>query len=366
LNLINGEDGNAHDPDTIAAKNLDPMYQDEYILGMQMALNDNLTFGTRAIYRKLKAAIDDNCDYTAALDVGGFTYVEDTGWFDASGNQAVIPNPSFPYCRLFNPGQDAVLVTDFDGDGPLPKVTQTIPADRLSPEAKRAYRALEFFLDGQWDRFFFQGSYTLAYSDGNTEGGVKSDIGQSDTNTTQDFDYRELTIDTYGYLPNDRRHALKLFGNYEFTDEWSLGANLLVQSGRPINCLGVLQQWGGSTGFHPYGSSFMRCGTTEAGQQPIDFEDLQGPHYPFEPRPRGTSGRLPWTQTLDLNVGYKPNWAPGLMFKVDIFNVFNSQKVTAVSEVAEDADTGVPLNTYLLPRAYQAPRSVRLMVQYEF
>ena len=110
----------------------------------------------------------------------------------------------------------------------------------------------------------------------------------------------------------------------------------------------------------------MRCGTTEAGQQPLDFNDLRGPHYPYEARPRGTSGRLPWTNTLDLNIGYQPNWAPGLMFKVDIFNVFNSQKVTAVSEVAEDADTGVPLNTYLLPRAYQAPRSVRLMVQYEF
>ncbi|MET0892940.1 MAG: TonB-dependent receptor, partial [Pseudoxanthomonas sp.] len=33
LGLINGEDGTAHDPNTIASKNLDPMYQDEYILG---------------------------------------------------------------------------------------------------------------------------------------------------------------------------------------------------------------------------------------------------------------------------------------------------------------------------------------------
>ena len=92
---------------------------------------------------------------------------------------------------------------------------------------------MELFFDGNWDKFFLQGSYTYAKSKGNTEGGVKSDIGQADTNVTQDFDYIELTIDTYGYLPNDRRHSLKLFGNYEITDEWAVGANLLVQSGRP-------------------------------------------------------------------------------------------------------------------------------------
>ena len=67
---------------------------------------------------------------------------------------------------------------------------------------------------------------------------MKSDIGQNNTNVTQDFDYMELTADTYGYLPNDRRHSLKLFGNYSITDEWSVGTNLLVQSGRPMNCLG--------------------------------------------------------------------------------------------------------------------------------
>ena len=257
-----------------------------------------------------------------------------------------------------------------DLDGPDVNGTNytvyTVEGSRLAPRAKRNYRALEFFLDGNWDNFFFQGSYTLASNKGNTEGGVKSDIGQSDTNTTQDFDYRELAIDTYGYLPNDRRHALKLFGNYQVNDQWSVGANLLVQSGRPINCLGVLAPWPGRTGFHPYGSSFMRCGTTPQGQQPLDFADLQGPHYPYAAKPRGTSGRLPWTNSLDINVAYRPTFAPGLQFKVDVFNVMNNQKVTSVSEVAEDSETGAPLTTYLLPRTYQAPRSVRFMVQYDF
>jgi outer membrane receptor protein involved in Fe transport len=100
----------------------------------------------------------------------------------------------------------------------------------------------------------------------------------------------------------------------------------------------------------------MRCGTTPAG----------GRDGPSVARPRGTSGRLPWTNSIDLNLAYRPSFAEGLQVKMDVFNVFNSQKVTSVSEIAEDSATGAPLSTYLLPRSYQAPRSVRFTVSYDF
>jgi hypothetical protein len=366
---LNSEDGRAKNPLTVASQNLEPMYQDEYILGFQKMLNEHLSLGIRGIYRELKQAIDDNCDYTAVLDANGFVFDPDIGFVNGNGDVAVLPNPGFPYCRMFNPGSDPVYLTDLLENGQL--TANVIPGSRLSPQAKRNYSAVEFFLDGTWDRFFLQGSYTYARSIGNTEGGVKSDIGQNDTSVTQDFDYLELTTDTYGYLPNDRRHSLKLFGNYEITDEWSVGGNLLVQSGRPVNCLGVFDRdplrapgtpprpdtqvfdddgnvISGDPGYdpHPYGSSFMQCNNL--------------------PRPRGTSGRLPWTTNFDVNVGYKPAWAPGLQFKVDVFNVFNSQKVTSVVETAEVPETGLPSETYLLPASFQAPRSVRFMVQYDF
>ncbi|KRG70136.1 TonB-dependent receptor [Pseudoxanthomonas dokdonensis] len=346
--FINGEDGNSHNPDTIASKNLEPQYQDEYILGMQAALTDHMTLGARGIYRDLKQAIDDNCDYTAITD-----------YADENGLTVNIPNPGFPYCRMFNPGQDAVLVTDIEGNGEL--TTITVPGDRLSPPAKRTYTALEFFVDGSWDKLFLQGSYTFAKSKGNTEGGVKSDIGQADTNVTQDFDYIELTENTYGYLPNDRRHSLKLFGNYDFSEQWSMGANLLVQSGRPKNCIGVLDRdpnrapgdgpslpvaLGGTYNPHPYQAAFFRCNNI--------------------PVPRGTAGRLPWTTTLDLNVAWRPSFAEGLQFKMDVFNVFDTQEVTSVNEIAEDGSTGLPQANYLVPTSYQAPRTFRFMVQYDF
>ena len=265
---LNGEDGQAKVAATIASTNLEPMYQDEYILGFQKQLSDHFSLGVRGIYRDLKTAIDDNCDYTALLEA---IYAKDPN------AHPVYPAPGFPYCRMFNPGSDAIWLTDVEDTGVLEEFT--IPGARLSPEAKRKYSAIEFFFDGNWDKFFMQGSYTYAKSKGNTEGGVKSDIGQADTSVTQDFDYIELTVDTFGYLPNDRRHSLKLFGNYDITEEWAVGANVLVQSGRPINCLGVLDrdplrapgaaprpdragyQPGTDNGYnpHPYGSSFMRC-----------------------------------------------------------------------------------------------------------
>jgi hypothetical protein len=342
--FINGEFGQPKNPKTIASQNLDPMYQDEFILGAQMRITDGQNIGARAIYRELKAAIDDNCDYVPILDTAGLTT-----------DDVTLPGAGFPYCRMFNPGEDAVFLTDFFDDGTL---TETrVDGDLLSPKARRTYKALELFWDGSWDRTFMQASYTLSYNKGNTEGGVKSDIGQADTSVTQDFDYKELTVNSYGYLPNDRRHSFKLFGSYAVTDEFSVGANLLVQSGRPRNCLGVQSPWptSGTGGIHPYGSSFFRCGTTDAGGT-----------GPAEAVPRGTAGRLPWTNSIDLSMAYAPGWADGLQVKMDVFNVFNEQEITAVEDRAEDPTTGVPANTYLVPRASQTPRYFRFMVQYDF
>jgi TonB dependent receptor/Carboxypeptidase regulatory-like domain/TonB-dependent Receptor Plug Domain len=353
----NGENGGPKNPSSIASTNLKPMYQDEYILGFQAQLTDHFSAGVRGVYRELKRAIDDSCDYGAILESAGFTQRFDgddnfLGWADGSDRFAVTPNAGFPYCRLYNPGSDAVFMTDFFNTGQL--TATTVKADRLGPDAKRTYSALEFFWEGAWDKFFLQGSYTYAKSKGNTEGGVKSDIGQADTGTTQDFDYPELMLGSFGYLPNDRRHTLKLFGNWDITDEWSVGGNLLIQSGRPENCFGIY-------GSDPanYRVAYFSC---DAGEP----NGLNNGNTIVD---RGTVGRTPWTTTFDLNVAYRPTFADGkLAFKVDVFNLFNSDKPTSVDEEGED-DLGSPAgarNTYLTPLSWQTPRSVRFMVQYDF
>jgi hypothetical protein len=321
------------------------MYQDEYILGFQAQLTDNLTGGVRGIYRDLKAAIDDQCDYRPI-----YAYAVENGL------EFNPQNTGFAYCHLYNPGSDATFLVDVDGNGSLDTII--LPADARGPDAGRTCKALEFFVEGSWDKFFMQGSYTWSKSYGNTEGGVKSDIGQDDTGTTQDFDYPELTIGSLGYLPNDRRHAFKLFGNYQLTDEWSVGANLLIQSGRPENCFGFL----GGSNSSGYANGYFSC-DTGITRTTADGTGDNG----FTIVPRGTVGRTEWSRTVDLNVAYKPNWADGhLKFKADVFNVFDEHAVTAVNEFGENAAGDPQPDSYLSPVSFARPRSVRFMVQYDF
>jgi hypothetical protein len=367
---INGENGLPKDPDSITTDGLKPQYQDEYIAGFQFQATDHITAGVRGVFRDLKSAIDDFCDYRYFAQVATDRGLE----FDSS---------RLNYCHLYNPGEDSVFLADVTGTGhfesiPVPhdyyRTLRLDPTDPHSPlrftpaemdlidkgaAEKRWYKALEFFAEGHWDKFFVQGSYTWAKSYGNFEGGVKSDIGQADTGTTQDFDYPELEIGTTGYLPNDRRHSFKLFGNYELTDEWSFGFNALIQSGRPLNCLGI---YGGDPIF--YRNSYFSCDAGAVSVGPAAGGRLNNGYTRGN---RGDRGRTEWQRNLDLNVAWKPNFADGhLTMKMDVFNVFNEHAATSVWERGENR-AGLPSqDTYLIPTAFQAPRSFRFMVQYDY
>lgn len=340
VQFLNNEFGVAKDARTIASQNLDPQYQDEFILGVQKQMTDNFSVGFRSVYRDLKRAIDDTCDSRPIEQ-----FAIDNGLDFNPFNEA------FAFCHLFNPGRDLQVFTDVDGDGTLEFIE--VPGEVISPKAKRRYLAGELFFEGNWDRLFLQGSYTWSHNWGNTEGGVKSDIGQDDTGTTQDFDYPELVVGSEGNLPNDRRHSFKLFGAYRVTDELSVGSNLLVQSGRPENCIGVFAD-------DPigYGASYFSCA-------PRGVDDPDGLDTTIVPR--GSVGRTPWTWQLDLNVQYQPAYVEGLTFKVDVFNVFNKRQVTQVDEFGEDSANNPLFDTsYLTPTAFQNPRSVRFLLQYDF
>ena len=328
-----------------ASENLEAMYQDEYVLGFRTELNANVSAGVRGIYRDLKRAIDDTCDYRPI-----YAYAAANGLAYNPGNSGFVS------CRLFNPGSDGIFNVDVDGNGTLERIV--VPADSIGPKAKRTYQAVELFADGAWGRGFFHASYTWSRSRGNTEGGVKSDIGQTDTGITQDFDYPELAIGSDGYLPNDRRHNIKAFGSYSLTDEWSIGANFSARSGRPINCFGTL---GGSfTSF--YGNDYFSC---DAGA-PTFTSDGAGDNGRTIV-PRGSAGRTAWVYSLDVGVTWKPRFADGkLAFKADVFNLLDADAEIAVSEDGEN-DAGFPVpNTYRSPTAFQTPRSVRLAIRYDY
>lgn len=328
--------GEAGDPRSVVDPDIEPMYQDEFIVGAQQALNNRWTVGMKFTHRKLRKVMDDMCNGPGAEQ-----------WALANGysaDSAAILGETINHCFLYNPGGDLNANVDFeDGKG----FTQvTIPASALGFEQpKRTYNALEFTFERAWDGVWnLQGSYVLAKSKGNTEGYVKSDIGQDDAGISQDWDYPGLMEGANGYLPNDRRHALKLFGAYQVHPELRLGANLLLQSGRPLNCLGYYAGNLDEVSIEYQSASFY-C-NREFG-------------------PRGSKGRLSWTKELGLQATYEPKWLKGATLQVDVLNVFNERGVTSVEEAGESA-LGTPSLTYLQPLSIQTGRTFRFMAQYEF
>ena len=325
-------------PLSVVDPNIKPLFQDEFIVGMDKALNDRWTVGVKATYRKLKSAMDDICN-----DEGPTLWAQANGY---TADQAANIGAAIGHCFLYNPGKDLTANIDVDGNGTLKQIV--IPAAALMmPDAQRTYKAMELTIDRAWDKkWSFRASYVLAYNKGNTEGYVKSDIGQDDAGISQDFDYPGLMVGAYGYLPNDRRHTLKANAAFALTDEWRLGGNVLAQSGRPKNCFGVYD--GTVDGVSAlYGDASFYCD----GQQ----------------RSRGFYGRLPWTYQLDLQATYTPTWAKGLTLSVDVLNVLNKRTVRAIDEQEDSGRNGAD-SLYGQPNvnSLQPSRTFRFYAKYEF
>ena len=335
----------------IADANLKPMSQDEFILGLQKEITPGFTMGVRTIFRNVVNGMDDACAYQPFVD-----YAEDHGFtYDPELDTAKAT------CYVINPGNDVTLPIDLNNDGTENLVTVDASYFGL-PDYKRKYQAIEIFGEKVTEKWSIQGSYTLSRSFGTVEGYVNSSLEQGDPGITQDFDYRAFEDGTYGYLPNDRRHVLKLFGQYEFNDQWSVGANLIIQSGRPVNCQGYVPAtnpvFGGvdADGVNSYTS-------------PSSFYCLR-PDLSTYLSHRGDFGRTPWTKTLDMSLTYRPTFADGhLTMKMLVSNIFDSQTVTEYSEQSTRGGTRASPEydeNFLNNANFQAPRSVQFSVGYDF
>jgi hypothetical protein len=325
-------DGSVHPTDSTVDANIKPMFQDEFILGYQWNFAPKWSVGIRGIYRELKSTIED-----VAVDAALNQYAAENGFddFEAGG---------FDYYVLVNPGSGASIKVDMDGDGVLDQVDLT--AEQMGyPKSERTYKAAEIFFERSWDSvWFMNGSYTYSESEGNNEGFVRSDNGQDDAGLTTLFDQPGLMDGAYGNLPNDRPHTLKVWGGWKFAPEWMVSANVLWQSGRPINCFGnhPTDEFAGG-----YGSESFYCNG--------------------ELVPRGSAGRTPNIKQLDLGLEYRPLWASEkLWFKVDAYNVTGEQGVTEVNEVGEFDFSNTPNPMYGVGTSWQQQRAVRLAVGFDW
>jgi outer membrane receptor protein involved in Fe transport len=355
----NGELGFAPDVKSFAPKDLKYIYSDEFILGFESQLTKNWTMGAKLTSRSLKSSVDDFCDSDAFLNAAGLTYV------GSVQGKTIAESPSLGRvqvspCYLFNPGGTNTYS--------LPKVTGTtvsggyqdvvIKASQLGfvGPIKRNYNALDLYLahpfDGKWEGRI---DYTFSKSTGNTEGQVKSEFGQADISKTQDWDSSVLMLNSYGFMANDHRHQLKIRGSYAITPELLLGANLRIQDGMVISCLGY---------YNPDGS----IDETSLAADPIGY----GASYHTCLGKIKTPGnaRTAWTKTLDMGLTYTPAFLDKKMsVSLQVFNVFNEQKATQVDVTSEDNAYQVS-NTYLMPGgrfgSRQTPRSMMLTLSYDY
>lgn len=353
IGQANVENKQSPNPGSIVAQDLRPMFQDEFILGYQQQIDDDWTVGIKGIYRKIQNGMDDFCSpgdiYQWALDQG----YTDMDWHD------------IPTCIVLNPGEDLDFQVDTNNDDTLEDVV--VPNSYLGlPEYDRDYKALELsFNRGFIDGWNLGGSYVWSKSQGNVEGYVNSGLGQDDPGITQDFDHRLFQENTYGYTPNDRRHAFKVYGSYEVTPEVIMSVSFNATSGQAKNCLGYVpyEQFEGYPSNTPEDITYDRLARYSASSFYCRNENGER-----ELTSKGQYGRTPWTFNTDLSVRYTPKWADDkLALRARLLNVFNSQQTVGLESQGDFARDSTQINPdFHVPLDFQTPRRLYLSLTYNF
>ncbi|TWI03559.1 outer membrane receptor for ferrienterochelin and colicin [Luteimonas cucumeris] len=338
-------EGNAPAPDdvrTAVARDLKQVFQDEYILGFQQAINQEWSYGVNATYRETTRAVEDVRT----------NHVEGCDWY--SGDWPIL-NPGEKN-TLWCPDTESWVTFDNSKDGYIASGSGAVMGYK---KPKRTYKAVEFQLDRAWDdKWAFNASYVWSKSEGNIEGPVNSDTGYADTNLVQYYDHPAVN-ERHGVLFNDHRHQFKLRGSYKLNDMFSFGATFSAISGGPITAFGV--RWpndnrsaGGPGEFSGGGSGWLCVSGCS------DYTTRQ-----LEYSPRGAFGRLPWVKDLGLNVTFTPFADIDLKARFSIYNVLNDQAVVNVHSRYESTP-GTRMPYFGQGTVWQSPRYMQLLVTYSF
>lgn len=336
LGTATNSSGAVPEPGLSAAPEYSAQSVTEYILGYQKELNEEYSATIRATYRTTDNMGDDYCD----IEV------------DPTGHGGI--------CTLFNPGKGHTFGQDNDPDGEdgplLPDgiidkgTLKYYTADQLGvPEGKRDYSSVQFELNQRSESLTWTAQYVWSHSYGNNEGGVNSDNFQQDTGISSFLDFKASAVGANGNLPNDRRHAFKFYGAYSLTDNWTVGWNSSLLSGRPISMRGLS---------YPKNSTLPQPGYGDTYYVKV------GENYYFNPR--GSKGQTPWVFNLDASLAYSFTYSQ-LQGRVslDVFNVLGTQQVLSVNELGETR-SGTQNALWGLPTSYQTPRQIRLGVSLDF
>ncbi|WP_454832766.1 TonB-dependent receptor [Pseudoxanthomonas wuyuanensis] len=339
-------DGNAPAPDdvrTAVARDIKQVFQDEYILGFQQAINSAWSYGINATYRKVTRAVED----------ARINHVEGCPWY--SGDWPII-NPG-ESTTLWCPDTNDWVEFDSSKDGYIASGSGAIMGYK---KPRRTYKAVEFQLDRAWDdKWAFNASYLWSKTEGNIEGPVNSDTGYADTNLVQYYDHPAVN-ERYGVLFNDFRHQIKLRGSYKLNEMWSFGTTLSARSGGPITAFGVVwpndNRTAGGPGEFSGGGSGWLCvaNCSDWATRELVYSE------------RGAFGRMPWVWDVGANVTWTlPVEGVDLKARLSVYNLFNNQAVVNVHSRYE-SQPGVRLPYFGEGTVWQSPRYAQLVVTWNF
>ncbi|HEY2796310.1 MAG TPA: TonB-dependent receptor, partial [Thermoanaerobaculia bacterium] len=337
--LFNAQGGASTEP---VQPGLKGIYNDEYSLGFDKAIDPTFAIGVKGTYRHLGRAIEDRCDLDAAYP-------------EANANS----------CVIFNPGSDSQFATgDFHGclgfDQPgtfdnsgspgtacqsqaLTPISQPLPPNGVYntavPAAKRNYWSAELVAKKQIGRSFWaQFSYIWSQLRGNYDGAARqANIGQTDPGINADFDYGAFLHNADGKLYLDRPHSLRLDAAYTAPFGLTMGFSGFFRSGAPKDQVGYFNS--------QYGTELLLV-------------------------PRGSFGRLPDDYEINMSAGYTIKIAPvDITLFLQAFNLINRQTVIQVDNEYTQDLPGTPdefYGSFDKANARRAPRQLRFGARISF
>ena len=263
--FIAASDRRFYDPASVAETldpDIKPMETREYSLGGEYSLTSTSSFGLRYVHKELIRTI------------------EDMGVLVGNDEVYIYGNPGT--------GLSTTL-----GDVPMPKAIRDYDAVELEL-TKRFSSALSVHGSYTWSRLY--GNYSgLA----NSDEVIARTVGRRSPNVNRSFDGLAQAFDqnldaTYGLLPTDRPHQLKLQATYTAPFGTTVGINQYAGSGTPQ-----------STEVNLY------------------------PSLPFFPFGRGDMGRTPWLTQTDLTLQHEIKFGGryGVQFMLNVLNVFDEDTV---------------------------------------
>jgi len=270
---------------TLVAPGIKAQYLDEYIVGVEYEVLEDLKLGVSYQDRRLGRILEDVSVDQAA------TYI--------IANPGEVPQGEIDKLEDKLAGLTDDPTDPNDAYSVLANQIEQYKKIRIFDKPRRDYKAIQLTAVKRFSRnFFAQGSYTYSRTLGNYQGLFSSSNGQVDPNITSQFDLIELLANQDGPLPQDRPHYIKLDGYYVFdfkrAGELTTGVRFRALSGIPRNALAHHYKYG-------FDESFLL--------------------------PRGAMGRNPFDWGLDLHVGFSRKLGRGMELEVysNLYSVFNRQ-----------------------------------------